>query len=111
MQVTLDLPEIPGYEYTGEWRVPNPFEPALVNGHPLACQYWYGQHFILRPKQKPKIVIYQWLVKASSKDPSDCGYRILNGTEDRIIALCSTYNYTYKKVSETPMFSFDGDFL
>ena len=111
MKIEIELPEIPGYEYTGEYREPQAFEIALVDGIPLIAQYWNGSHFILRHKGKPKIVIYQWLIKSNGSDPSDRGYRVINGTEDRIIALCSEYNWLYKKTSETPMFSLDGDFL
>ena len=111
MKIEIELPEIPGYEYTGEYRQPQAFEIALVDGHPLMAQYWNGSHFILRHKEKPKILIYQWLIKSSGSDPSDRGYRVINGTEDRVLALCSKYNWLYKKTSETPLFSLDGDFL
>jgi hypothetical protein len=116
MKVEIELPELPGFEYTGEWRVPNPFEPALVNGHPLACQYWYGQHFILRPKQKPKpkIVIYQWLINHNTNndgDVEDCGYRICTATEDHIASVCKEFGWTFKKFSPSPLWSLDGDTL
>lgn len=114
MKVEIDLPEIPGFEYTGEWRVPNPFEPALVNGHPLACQHWHGQHFILRPKQKPKIALYQWLINHNTnfaKDEFDCGYRLICATEDHIVSMCKEFGWTFKKFSPSPLWSLDGDAL
>lgn len=115
MQVTLDLPDLPYHDYTGEFRPPKAGETCLLHGQPIVGHDNYNtgnaSYPILRSKEKPKIVIYQWLIKSSCTDPSDRGYRIINGTEDRIIALCSKFNYTYKKISETPMFSLDGDFL
>ena len=114
MKVEIELPEIPGYEYTGEYRQPRAFEIALVDGHPLTAQYWNGSHFILRYKGKPKIIIYQWLINHNTNDDGDsqdCGYRVINATEDHIASLCNEFGWTHRKMSQTPIWSLDGDTL
>jgi hypothetical protein len=109
MKVTLDLPEIPGYEYTGEFRPPVKGEVCLMFGKPVREQEKYNtivaSYPIMRAKEKPKIVIYQWLIK------HDSGYRVLYATEDYIVGACQLYGWTYKKFNPSPLWSLDGDTL
>jgi hypothetical protein len=59
MKVTLDLPEVEGYEYTGEYRKPVTGEYWLgeVGGVVLeGCEAVTGNYFILK-KKKPEYLV------------------------------------------------------
>jgi hypothetical protein len=114
VKVEIELPELPGYEYTGEYREPKSGETALLEGEAYACSYWNGPHFILRAKQKPKIALYQWLINHNTnrlEDTSDCGYRLICATEDHIVSMCKEFGWTFKKFNPSPLWSLDGDTL
>jgi hypothetical protein len=123
VKVEIELPELPGYEYTGEYREPKSGETALLEGvaYAYACSYkfpeksfWNGPHFILRAKQKPKIALYQWLINHNTnrlEDTSDCGYRLICATEDHIVSMCKEFGWTFKKFNPSPLWSLDGDTL
>jgi hypothetical protein len=119
MKVELDLPEIPGYEYTGEFRPPVKGEVCLMFGKPVREQEKYNtgnaSYPILQVKEKPRIIIYQWLINHNtSNDPDDVfdvGYRVINSTEDYVVGCAKIYGWTYKKMSNIPVWSFDGDTL
>jgi hypothetical protein len=104
MQVTLDLPEIPGYEYTGEFRPPVKGEVCLMFGKPVREQEKYNtgnaSYPIMRVKAKSKIALYQWLINHNTNndgDVEDCGYRICIATEDHIVSMCKEFGWTFKK--------------
>lgn len=115
MQVTLDLPELPYHEYTGEYRPPKAGEPYSCDGEIVKAQFDLSSEYpILRKKEKPKIVIYRWLINHNTNtddDVTDCGYRVIVSTEDYIAAMCAPYGWTYKKMSEFPIWTLDGDTL
>ena len=63
MKITLDLPEIEGYEYTGEYRLPLKGEEVAI-GHmhtKVGCYDCSVSYFILK-KKKPK---YKTITPAS----------------------------------------------
>lgn len=118
MQVTLDLPDLPYHEYTGEFRPPKDGECCLLHGQPTVGVDKYNtgnnSYPILRSKVKPKIVIYRWLINHNTNtddDATDCGYRVIVSTEDYIAAMCTPYGWTYKKMNELPIWTLDGDTL
>jgi hypothetical protein len=115
MKVEIDLPEIPDYEYTGEYRRPEINEFFWNQGEVVKCQYDFCSEYpILRPKQKPKIALYQWLINHNTnrlEDTSDCGYRFICATEDHVVSMCKEFGWTYKKFSPSPLWSLDGDTL
>ena len=116
MKVEIELPEVPGYEYTGEYRPPNIGELFWSNQKVVECSYGSltSEYPILRVKEKPRILIYQWMINCSANtngDTWDRGYRVINGTEEYITGLCSEFGYTYRKMSGTPLWSLDGDTL
>ena len=115
MKVEIDLPEIAGCEYTGEYRQPKSGELFSREGEMIeATVDLHSEYPILRKKEKLRIVIYQWLVNKntnSEDDAWDCGYQVLNGTVDYMMGLSSKYGWTYKKMSETPIWSLPGDTL
>jgi hypothetical protein len=118
VKVEIELPELPGYDYTGEYREPKTGETALLEGEAFICQppcsYWNGPHFILRAKQKPRIALYQWLINHNTnfgKDEFDCGYTVVYATEDNVTAKCTEFGWTFKKFNPSPLWSLDGDTL
>lgn len=115
MKVELDLPEIPGYEYTGEYR---PFvvgefyydEGKVQKAEWGSC----GLYPIMRLKPKPPIIIYKWLVNyntSTDNDPADVGYAVFDATEDHIDALRKEYGWTAEKMYDTPSYQLVGDTL
>lgn len=115
VKVELELPEIPGYEYTGEYRPVLTGELYQDKGS-IQKAGWdtIGCYPIARPKTKPPIIIYKWLVNyntSTDNDPVDVGYAILEATEDHIDALCKEYGWTAEKMYVTPTYKFEGDIL
>ncbi len=106
MKVEIDLPEIPGYEYTGEYRPYTTGEFYYDHGGAQKANWDSGGYYpILRKKEKPKIIIYQWLVSG------DVGYTTLNATEEFMVDVCKRAGWSYVKMSEVPIWSLDGDTL
>lgn len=122
MKVEIELPELPGYEYTGEFRQPTKGETCLAYGSPvkmLVAEDGFrnvsnASYPILRLKEKPKIALYQWLINHNTNndgDVEDCGYRLICATEDHIVSMCKEFGWTFKKFSPSPLWSLDGDTL
>ena len=126
MKVELDLPELPCHEYMGEFRPPVKGEVCLVHDQPqekLTLSVVGVEKFntgnvsypILRSKEKPRILIYQWLINHNTaNDPDDAfhaGYRVVNATEDYVAGCCNEFGWTYKKMSDIPVWSLNGDTL
>lgn len=115
MKVELELPEVPGYEYTGEYRRPEINEFFWNSVIVVQCKYDFSFEYpILRVKEKPKILIYRWLINHNTNndgDEEDCGYRIINATEDHVASMCAEFGWGYRKMSNNPIWSLDGDTL
>jgi hypothetical protein len=115
MKVELNLPEIPGYEYTGEYRPFAVGEFYYDEGGINRATWNSSSHYpIVRAKAKPKILLYQWLVNHNTNndgDEKDCGYRICVTTEDHMVGMCKEFGWTCKKFSPSPLWSLDGDTL
>lgn len=54
MKVQIDLPEIPGYEYTGEYRCPKPDEPFMHVDRVCAHPGHLDEQFPILRKLEPK---------------------------------------------------------
>jgi hypothetical protein len=115
MKVEIELPEVHGYEYTGEYRPPNIGELFWDNQKVVQCSYSLTSEYpILRVKEKPKILLYQWLINHNNnndEDVEDCGYRLIVATEDHIVSVCKEFGWTYKKFNPSPLWSLNGDTL
>lgn len=115
MKVEIELPEVPGYEYTGEYRRPEIDEFFWNKGEAIQCKYDFSSEYpILRVKEKPKILLSQWLINHNANndgDVDDCGYRLIVATEDHVVSMCKEFGWTYKKLSPSPFWSFSGDTL
>ena len=115
MKVEIELPEVPGYEYTGEYRSPETGEFFGHNGEAKQCTYHgCSEYPILRVKEKPKILLYQWLINHNNNnygDVKDCGYRLIVATEDHVVEMCKEFGWTYKKFNPSPLWSLNGDTL
>jgi hypothetical protein len=118
MKVEFELPELPGYEYTGEFRPPVKGEVCPYFGKPVREQEKYDggnvSYPIMRVKAKPRIVIYQWLINHNTnfgKDEFDCGHTVVYATEDNVTAKCTEFGWTFKKFNPSPLWSLDGDAL
>ena len=109
MKVELELPEVAGYEYTGEYR-PFAVGEFYYNENEVHKATWsssscYPIMKAIKRKEKPKIVIYSWLVSG------DVGYTNIVATEDFIVDVCKRAGWTYKKFNPSPLWSLDGDTL
>lgn len=115
MKVELNLPEVPGYEYTGEYRCPKIGEFFCNKNEAVQCKYDFSSEYpILRIKEKPKILLYRWLINHNTNndgDTEDCGYRLIVATEDHVVEMCKEFGWTYKKFSPSPLWSLNGDTL
>jgi hypothetical protein len=118
MKVELELPELPGYEYTGQYR-PFEFGEFFYDKNEVHKATWnssscYPIMKAIKRKEKPKIVLYQWLVNHNTnlqQDTFDCGYRVVCCTEDHMVAMCKEFGWTCKKFNPSPLWSLDGDTL
>jgi hypothetical protein len=100
MKIEFELPELPGYEYTGEFRPPVKGEVCLKFGAAVTDQDKYNtfnfSYPILREKGEPKILIYQWLINHNTNndgDVEDCGYRVIYATEDHVVSMCNEFGW------------------
>jgi len=118
MKIEFELPDLPGYEYTGEYRsfVAGEFYYDENEVHKAACESCgcYPIMKAIKTKEKPKIKLYQWLMNHNTnlaEDKFDCGYRIVVATEDHMVAMCREFGWTCKKFNPSPLWSLNGDTL
>ena len=118
MKVEIEVPELPGYEYTGEYR-PFVFGEFFYDKNEVHKATWnssscYPIMKAIKPKEKPKIKLYQWLINHNTnfgKDEFDCGHTVVYATEDNVTAKCTEFGWTFKKFNPSPLWSLDGDAL
>ena len=96
MKIELDLPEIEGFEYTGEYRIAEPGEYILIHDYTITAQGRSSKYPILK-KKAPKYkllshkqsikdddVIEYVEIKALEEAVKLIGGRILNFADTRI---------------------------
>ena len=118
MKIEIELPEIPGFEYTGEYR-PFVVGELYYDENEVQTATWnssscYPIMKAIKPKEKPKIKLYQWLINHNTslaEDTFDCGYRIVVATEDHVAEMCTEFGWTFKRFNPSPLWSLDGDAL